>query len=88
MALTVSVRNINPIGDVTVHHPELPGGRLSVAAGAVIEVSPELAGQGPSSDGLDLGSGLLAQVGNWEPVEEPANVPAVPRTTKTEGSAT
>jgi hypothetical protein len=83
MALQVSVRNINPLGDVIVHHPELPGGRLSVAAGEVIKVSPELAGQGPSPDGSDLGSGLLAQLGNWEPVDESASAKS---TTKTEGA--
>lgn len=72
MALFVSVRNINPLGDVTVHHPDLPGGRLDVPAGAVAKVPPEVAGQVPAPDGTDLGSGLLAQVGNWEPVADKA----------------
>lgn len=70
MALLVSVRNTNPMGDVTVHHSEFPGGRLDVRAGAVIQVSPELAGRPPKD--ADLGAGLLAQVGNWAPVDEPA----------------
>lgn len=96
MALLVSVRNINPMGDVTVHDP-VTGDRIHVLAGATVSVSPELAGQGPQwrrvevdADGhpteridlvetrqhaghlelLDLGTGLLSQAGNWEPVTD------------------
>lgn len=44
MAMWVRVRNINPIGAVLTF---VDGERREVAAGEVIEVSPEQAGSGP-----------------------------------------
>lgn len=66
MALTVPVRNINPLGDVTVFDPET-GERHHVAAGEILTVTPELA------------ENLLGQVGNWEPIEQDTPAEAEPK---------
>lgn len=55
MALTVPVRNVNPMGDVTVFDPET-GERHHVGAGEILTVTPELAEK------------LLEQVGNFEAI--------------------
>lgn len=57
MAMWVEVRNINPIGAVAT---VLDGEAREVAAGEVVSVSPEQAGQGPRwrrvADGEVVGS--------------------------------
>ena len=55
MASFVKVRNVNPLGAVTVN---LEGDKVDVAAGAVISVAPEVAGRAAAwrspRDGDDL----------------------------------
>ena len=62
-----TLRNTNPMGDITVY------GR-DIAAGETFEVTAEQAGKAPTTnkDGevTDLGSGLLAQIGNFELVTD------------------
>jgi hypothetical protein len=65
---TVTLRNVNPIGEVEI--PEI--GR-TVEAGETFDCDSSVAGASPSGD--DLGSGLLAQVGNYVLVDSVDDVP-------------
>lgn len=92
MASSVQVRNINPVGAIVTF---IDGEQRDVAAGEVITVSPEAAGEPPAwrqvaklddaeqpvqevgreyrehaghLEVRELGTGLLAQEGNWERV--------------------
>lgn len=60
---TVKITNVSPLGDLDL--PIL--GRI-VKAGESIDIDADIAGvvPDPTVEG-DIGSGLLAQVGNWAP---------------------
>lgn len=63
-----TLKNINPLGRV-----DLPLIGRSLEPGEEFEVSKELAGEAPTFDddgNANPGSGLLAQVGNYELVPE------------------
>lgn len=92
---TVRIRNVNPLGHVDVpilrRQDDPEGSQMGTEGvgglepGEVLEVDESIAGHAPvfGDDGevLDYGSGLLAQVGNFELVDEPK------RKSKTEGAA-
>lgn len=81
---TVLLRNTNPLGHIDlplVGRQEGPDGATigtegvgGLEPGEVFEIDAELAGHAPTGtpgeDDYDPGSGLLAQVGNYELVEE------------------
>lgn len=76
---TVKIQNVSPLGDLDV--PIL--GRI-VKAGEVVDVDDAIAGAVatglPDADGvLDIGSGLLAQIGTWAPpAKSPTNAAPAP----------
>lgn len=75
MAMSRKVRYVGAVSPV-----DLPTLRIAnVKRGDVIEVAPEDAGRPPSGEEGDLGTGLLAQVANFEPV---ADEPKAKETTK------
>lgn len=69
--------NTNPLGDI-----DLPLIGRTLAAGEEFEVPDEVAGRAPSTttvegaEVIDLGYGLLAQVGNYAPAQPTKGKPA------------
>ena len=81
------IRNISPLGEVVNAFTGV------VEAGGEVDVPADVAGRAPSTTEdpetgdpiFDPGEGLLAQVGCWEAVVEPAKTPAKGKTTPQEG---